>query len=653
MLSSDEGENDVFYDSSDCLLVEEPVVAKEELEGGKLEYEIWINEPRSVKERRENFLHGMDLVEFAKSSRIKDLERITECSGDVPSSLFSSVENGEGYMACCHREMPCQPNLLVNESELEQNIDLKIENKIFSPTQKEAQAYLDECENAKVNGKKFTKWWKQFLSIRKGGESSRESMVSKPSIKVHKTNRMMVQPNKKGYMEFTALYMGQEIQAHKGFIWTMKFSSDGQYLATGGEDGVVRIWRVTSTDGSSKPFVAEGGLVRKMGKGKSGLGRKKSIHSPVVIPNKIFKIEESPIQEFHGHASDVLDLAWSNTNFLVSSSMDKTVRLWQVGCDQCLNVFHHNNYVTCIQFNPIDDNYFISGSIDGKVRIWGVSEKRVVHWADVRDIITAICYRPDAKEFVIGSITGTCHFYEASGSDVNLKAEIHIRGRKKTSGNKITSIQFSQDKPPKVMITSEDSKLRIFDGVDIVHKFKGLPKSGSQMSASFTWTRRHIISVGEDSHVYVWNYNDLCLQKTKHAKSVRSCEHFFCQDVSVAIPWLGQGVDQRHSDINDCRAQSPIGGASWIRDSERFSLGNWFSIDGSCKGSATWPEEKLPLWDATVVEDECYTYDKQQLCHNSANYHTTLPETWGLVIVTGGWNGTIRTFHNYGLPVRL
>lgn len=53
--------------------------------------------------------------------------------------------------------------------------------------------------------------------------------------------------------------------------------------------------------------------------------------------------------------------------------------------------------VTCIQFNPVDDNYFITGSIDGKVRIWGVSEKRVVDWADVRDVITAICYQPDGS----------------------------------------------------------------------------------------------------------------------------------------------------------------------------------------------------------------------------------------------------------------
>jgi hypothetical protein len=29
---------------------------------------------------------------------------------------------------------------------------------------------------------------------------------------------------------------------------------------------------------------------------------------------------------------------------LLSSSKDITVHLWQVGCNLCLNVFHHNDY---------------------------------------------------------------------------------------------------------------------------------------------------------------------------------------------------------------------------------------------------------------------------------------------------------------------
>uniref|UniRef100_A0A0D3BDK5 Homeobox domain-containing protein n=1 Tax=Brassica oleracea var. oleracea TaxID=109376 RepID=A0A0D3BDK5_BRAOL len=59
---------------------------------------------------------------------------------------------------------------------------------------------------------------------------------------------------------------------------------------------------------------------------------------------KAFYTEETPFQVLHGHTGDVLDLAWSDSNLLLSAAKDKTVRLWRVGCDECLHIFYHNNY---------------------------------------------------------------------------------------------------------------------------------------------------------------------------------------------------------------------------------------------------------------------------------------------------------------------
>ncbi|KAL5555659.1 hypothetical protein UlMin_037895 [Ulmus minor] len=651
-----EGENDMFFDSVDWLPSEESRVVKEELSCSNLEYEIWINEPLSVKERRRNFLGQMGLAEFASteiSPQEMGLDRLVDCSGAVSccGNSMSSSSFVEETLDCCRSEERAEANLMSNEEKDEQNIDFAhvLSSSSQDCREGEVEGNVEDCRKIQEGTKKMKSWWERFLNKKRGGGGV-VCDSSKADVETPKGAKIKVEHNKKRCLELTSPCIGQEIRAHEGFIWTMKFSPDGQYLASGGEDGVVRVWRVMVVEASSDYLAAEGNFCSNLKQVKSSFKRKSSIHASVVFPDKIFRIEESPLHEFHGHSSDVLDLAWSNSNCLLSSSKDKTVRLWQLGYDDCLNVFHHNNYVTCIQFNPVDDNYFISGSIDGKVRIWGLSEKRVVDWADVRDVITAICYQPDGKGFMVGTITGTCRAYKASDECVLLDAEIHISGRKKASGNKITGIKFSQEKSQRVMISSEDSKLRIFDGVDLTHKYKGLPKSGSQMSASFTSSERHIVSVGEDSRVYIWNYDSLSLPSAKQTKSMRSCEHFFYEGVSVAVPWSGMGREQSSLSIaTSSQPHDHSEAALWTRDSERFSLGSWFSMDSSCRGTATWPEEKLPLWDLSVAENQ--NHSQQHL--NNAYNSTVLSETWGLVIVTAGLDGTIRTLHNYGLPVRL
>lgn len=169
------------------------------------------------------------------------------------------------------------------------------------------------------------------------------------------------------------------------------------------------------------------------------------------------------------------------------------------------------------------------------------------------------------------------------------------------------------------------------------------------------------MSVGDDSRVYLWNYNGSSVppSKSKTMKSVRSCELFISEAASVALPWSSTGTDQSFLGINSSKLHqycpTRLGHPSGARDSDQFSIGNWLSIEGSCLGTATWPEEKLPQWELT--EEEGYEFqqtDERYLCREETkDDHIRVPETWGLVIVTASFDGKIRTFHNYGLPERL
>ncbi|KAI4365518.1 hypothetical protein MLD38_021497 [Melastoma candidum] len=600
--SDDCWDSEEFFDSAECLPVEESDPCN--VEEDSSEYCIWLCEPQSVEQRRKLFLFRMGIGELG-STVLPSSDDCVEVDGDctcVPGieretemrrALSSASECPEDDVSCLRSEDGSCRNSFVSDGDLR------------SPSQLDSTMERDSIADSAMNRdrrNKETSLWKSVLR-----KITNKRSVVKSAREAHKTpslTRIKAHHNKKRLIDLSALYSGQDIEAHDGIIWMMKFSPNGQYLATGGEDGTVCIWRVMSVDASLE---GKNGGSDIYSKGKS-MGHKAS----VVKPDKIFWIDESPVQVLRGHSGDILDLAWSSSNRLLSSSTDNTVRLWKVGVHLCQDVFHHSNYVTCIQFNPVNEDYFISGSIDGKVRVWSVSTQRVVDWADIRDAISATCYRPHGKGFAVGTITGACHFYETTDSQIQRDPTISIQARRKrNSSKKITSIQFSEDGSERVLISSQDSKLRIFEGNNMVYKYRGPKKVGDRMSTSFSSIKGHVVSVGEDSRIYLWNQRDM------NTKSVSSCEYFFSEGASVVVPWSWSG--------NPAVEANPIPNHRRKELHERFSLGKWFSHEGQCR---TWPEEQL------------------EKCSPPSG-------TWGLVFVTGSLDGRIRTFHNYGIPVRF
>ncbi|WOL07201.1 WD repeat-containing protein 44-like [Canna indica] len=501
----------------------------------------------------------------------------------------------------------------------------------------------------------------------------------------HVPQRIKVRQYGKSEKELSGLCITQEIQAHNGSIWSIKFSLDGQYLASAGEDCIVRVWEVLEVDssgdllnekavqekhsrnplvvaisnGSPEPTLslasAEKNHWDKKRRPKFPGSRKFVRSDPLVVPEHVFSLSEKPVCAFRGHLGDVLDLSWSKSQYLLSSSMDKTVRLWHMSNNSCLKVFSHSDYVTCIQFNPVDDRYFISGSLDEKVRIWSIPDRQVVDWTDLHEMVTAACYTPDGQAALVGSHRGNCHLYDTSENKLIQKSQVDLQNRKKSKHKKITGFQFAPGNPSKVLVTSADSRIRVIDGDELVHKFKGFRNTSSQISACLTTKGNHVICASEDSHVYVWRYDDSQTNRGKgDATTTQSYEHFHCKGVTVAVTWPNTSMQKI---VKTCpNSQEPLDGESQANipsaietnrtiDSNQQSVIcnsnlNWFND----KVSATWPEELMtPNKQSPKFNgDLC----KEEIAAQSG-------PAWGLVIVTAGQGGEIRTFQNFGLPVQL
>jgi len=163
----------------------------------------------------------------------------------------------------------------------------------------------------------------------------------------------------KGPYEFDTLQCVQEMHGeHLGPIWCMKFSPCGRLLATAGQDRILRIWVLKSAfnyfqdmrsrcnaDNKASPTPSQESLVSQH-----------SAEDPVTMAYKDSDprspFVERPFCTYSAHTSDLLDVSWSKNYFILSSSMDKTVRLWHISRKECLCCFQHIDFVTAIAFHP-------------------------------------------------------------------------------------------------------------------------------------------------------------------------------------------------------------------------------------------------------------------------------------------------------------
>ncbi|XP_018367496.1 PREDICTED: WD repeat-containing protein 44 isoform X3 [Trachymyrmex cornetzi] len=321
----------------------------------------------------------------------------------------------------------------------------------------------------------------------------------------------------KGPYEFSCLQHVQDLSGeHVGPVWCMKFSACGRLLATAGQDRVLRIWvlrdaftyfqdmRTKYNAEKVSPTPSQESLVSQQ-----------SMEDPNIVASAFSEIEGTkspfmpkPFCTYTGHTSDLLDVSWSKNYFVLSSSMDKTVRLWHISRKECLCCFQHIDFVTAIVFHPRDDRYFLSGSLDGKLRLWNIPDKKVAVWNEVdgqTKLITAANFCQNGKFAVVGSYDGRCIFYNTD--QLKYHTQIHVRSTrgKNSTGRKISGIEPMPGED-KILVTSNDSRIRLYDlrDLNLSCKYKGYVNISSQIKASFSPDGQYIVSGSENQCIYIW-----------------------------------------------------------------------------------------------------------------------------------------------------
>lgn len=307
--------------------------------------------------------------------------------------------------------------------------------------------------------------------------------------------------NKKGRKEFRGLRKLQGFRAHVGPIRVLAVSPSGSYVASAGSDGKVCVWRV-------------GGRNSGVGAEKCEEGRPEEVPGMLYGPYGVDSaVADMPFVTFNGHALDVVSLSWSKNDFLLTASMDRTVRLWHPSLTRSLRKLPHTDFVTTVTFHPQDEQICVSGCADGVLRLWHLKECKLLSVAETGEVLTATRISPDGKNLLAGTVVGRCKFYtlfdEIQGewqlfhtTQMDVRSS---RGKNKKAA-KICGISFNELDPNEVIISSADSRIRVYrmDDKSVKWKYVGHVVQETQLSCSMSMCGSFLLSGSENKQVVLW-----------------------------------------------------------------------------------------------------------------------------------------------------
>ncbi|MGZ8554215.1 MAG: WD40 repeat domain-containing protein [Chitinophagaceae bacterium] len=186
------------------------------------------------------------------------------------------------------------------------------------------------------------------------------------------------------------------LNSHLSEIWTVKFSPDGNWLASGSVDSTIKVWNkengkiildIKQPNGITAIDFSPGG----------NLLASASYDSKV----RLWKLPEGLlVKEFIGHTGTVWSASFSpDGKTIASCGEDATIKLWNAESGELVRTFHgHTRNVWDVKFSP-DGNNLASGSFDKTIRIWNLTDGKLLHTlAKHSEAIVALAFSPDGKK---------------------------------------------------------------------------------------------------------------------------------------------------------------------------------------------------------------------------------------------------------------
>ena len=168
------------------------------------------------------------------------------------------------------------------------------------------------------------------------------------------------------------------LTGHDGAVRSVSYSSDGRMLASGSDDGTVRIWNTQTGEEAISSMSSGDGKVLSIDFSDNNKWVASGTESGAVWVWNVMPGQASR-RKLSGHSSAVNSVAFSpDSSCLASASGDGTVRLWNADRgEQLVSLSDHADSVNGVAFSP-DGGILASISDDGTVMLWHSKTRQAV-----------------------------------------------------------------------------------------------------------------------------------------------------------------------------------------------------------------------------------------------------------------------------------